>query len=856
VTALWRIALCEMRAQSTGAGRSGGRTRGFRIFLLCLMLGVAIVAGVGSIAAAIDAGIAADGKRILGGDFEFRLTYQPLTQDQANTLAAGNQMSHTVELRAMARSEAARMGSKGAHDPNPTLVELKSVDLIYPLFGKVALEPDQPLAAALKADDQGRYGAVAEAALVQRLGLEVGDTIKLGDATFVFRGTILNEPDRGSQVFNLGPRLMIANAALAATKLVQPGSLVYHVYRVKLGPGIAAPRWISQIQRKYPDPGWRVRGIEDAGAGVRNFIDRTRMFLNLVGLSALLIGGLGIGNAVRVYLESRAPSLAILKSLGASGRFILALHLLLILRMAAIGVALGLTLGALVPYASQGALAAFNLRLIPGLYAAPLLVAAAFGLLTAIAFSLPPLLQAMRVRPAQLFRAVAAELGEARRRDLIPVAIAGLLLVALAVFATGDPKLALGFVVAVVASFGLFKLLAAGLRRLARWGRGKADGRALRFALAAIDRPRAPTASIVLSLGLGLTVLVAVMLIQTGLIDEMQNALPARAPSFYLLDIQTSQVADLQSDLGGFPSAEDFQEVPMLRGRIVKMKDVPVEQIPTPPDHAWVLKGDRGVTWSKAPVPGSHVVQGQWWAADYQGPPLISLDADTAKAFGLTIGDTITVNLLGREITGTIANLRQIDWSSLSINFVMVFSPGLISSAPQTHIATVRVAPDREGALIALLGKDFPNVSAVRVRDVIAQAGDVLRSVGAAVRLAAGVALLAGVLVLAGAMAAGQERRIYEAVLIKMLGGRRRDIALSFLWEFALLALSAAVIALVIGSLGAYIFLDRVMDTRFVFSPAAAFGAVALSLALALVVGFAASWRALGAKAAPYLRNE
>jgi putative ABC transport system permease protein len=834
-----------------GGRRSGGRARGFSIFLLCLMLGVAIVAGVGSIAAAIDAGIAADGKRILGGDYEFRLTYQPLTQDQNNDLAAGNQLSHTVEMRAMARNEAAH-----THDPNPTLVELKAVDLIYPLYGKVALDPDQPLAAALKQDGQGRYGAVGEPALVQRLGLEPGDTIKLGDETFVFRGTIVNEPDRGSQVFNLGPRLMISNAALAATKLVQPGSLVYHVYRVKLGPGIQAARWLSQIQRKYPDPGWRVRGVEDAGAGVRNFIDRTRMFLNLVGLSALLIGGLGIGNAVRVYLESRAQSLAVLKSLGASGGFILALHLLLILRMAAIGIVLGLILGAAVPFVSQGALASFNLHLIPALYAGPLLIAAAFGLLTAIAFSLPPLFQAMRVRPAQLFRAASAELGEVKRRDLVPVGIAGVLLIVLAVVATGDPRLALGFVGAVLASFALFQFLAAGLRKLARWGRGKVDDRALRAALAAIDRPRAPTASIVLSLGLGLTVLVAVMLIQTGLIDEMQNALPARAPSFYLLDIQTSQVADLERDLTTFPTAEDFQQVPMLRGRIVKMKDVPVDRIPTPADHAWVLKGDRGITWTKDPAPGSRLVEGEWWAADYQGPPLISLDADTARAFNLKIGDTITVNLLGREITGTVHNLRQIDWSSLSINFVMVFSPGIISAAPQTHIATIRVAPDREGALIALLAKDFPNVSAVRVRDVIAQAGDVLRSVGAAVRLAAAVALLAGVLVLAGAMAAGQERRIYEAVLIKMLGGRRRDIALGFLWEFALLALSAAAIALALGTIGAYVFLDRVMETQFVFSPLAAFGAVALSLALALVVGFAASWRALGAKAAPYLRNE
>ena len=845
---LLRIAMREMRG-----GRTGGRVRGFRIFLLCLMLGVAIVAGVGSIAAAIDAGIAADGKRILGGDYEFRLTYQPLDQDQANALKSGTQVSHTVEMRAMARAAGEAAGS---HSSNATLVELKAVDLIYPLYGKVLLDPDRPLAATLQKDAEGRYGAIAEPALIQRLGLKIGDLVQLGEATFELRAEIVDEPDRGSQVFNLGPRLMISGAALPETKLVQPGSLVYHVYRAKLPAAISGPRWLAKIKAQFPDMPWRVRGVEDAATGVKNFIDRTRMFLNLVGLSALLIGGLGIGNAVRVYLESRAQSLAILKSLGATRRFIFGLHILLIARMALIGTVLGLLLGAVAPYATQGMFARFDLHLIPALYPEPLLLAAAFGLLTALAFSLPALFQAMRVKPAQLFRAVATELGEFRSRDLIPIAAIGLALTALAVLSTGNVKLSLGFVAAVLLALALFQLLAVGLRRLARWGRARSGNRALRFALAAIGRPRAPTASIVLSLGLGLTVLVAVMQIQASLIHEMESSLPAKAPSFYFLDIQPNQVANFDRELGAFPTAEGLERVPMLRGRIMKMRDVPVDKIPTPPDNAWVLKGDRGITWSARQPKGSRLVEGEWWDPNYQGPPLISLDAETARAFNLKIGDTITVNVLGREITGTIKNLREIDWSSLSINFVMVFSPGMMSGAPQTHIATLHVAPDQEGALISLLAKDFPNVSAVRVRDAIASAAEILRSVGAAVRAAAGVALAAGVLVLAGAMAAGQERRIYESVLLKMLGGRRRDIAQSFLWEFALLAFSAAAIALAIGSIGAWIFLDRVMETGFVFSAGAAFGAVALSLALALVIGFASSWRALGAKAAPYLRNE
>jgi putative ABC transport system permease protein len=848
VPTLLRIALREMRG-----GRTGGRVRGFRIFLLCLILGVAIVAGVGSIAAAIDAGIAADGKRILGGDFEFRLTYQPLTQDQANVLKSGTQLSHSVEMRAMARGATE---AEGAHAANATLVELKAVDLIYPLYGKMLLDPDMPLAKALEEDAQGRYGAVAEPALIQRLGLKVGDEIKLGEAVLQLRASIIDEPDRGSQVFNLGPRLMISGAALPETKLIQPGSLVYHLYHARLPAAIDGARWLKKVKQQLGDVPWRIRGVEDAATGVKYFIERTRMFLNLVGLSDLLIGGVGIGNAVRVYLEGRAQSLAILKCLGATRGFVFTLHMLLIARMALIGTALGLMVGATAPYATQGLFARFDLRLIPALYAEPLLLAAGFGLVTALAFSLPSLFQAMRVKPAQLFRAVATELGEVRRRDMIPIGLAVVALAALAVVSTGNVRLSLGFVAAALMAFALFQVLAAGLRRLARWGRARANNRALRFALAAVGRPRAPTASIVLSLGLGLTVLVAVMQIQGSIIDEMESSLPAKAPSFYFLDIQPNQTAEFDRSLGAFPTAEGLERVPMLRGRIMKMKGIPVDKIPTPPDQAWVLKGDRGITWSATQPKGSRLVEGEWWAPDYQGPPLISLSAETARAFNLKIGDTITVNVLGREITGTIKNLREIDWSSLSINFVMVFSPGMMSGAPQTHIATLHVDPNQEGALIALLSKQFPNVSAVRVRDAIASAAEILRSVGAAVRVAAGVALVAGVLVLAGAMAAGQQRRIYESVLLKMLGGRRRDIAMSFLWEFALLALSAAAIALLVGSVGAWFFLSRVLETDFVFSAPAALGAVALSLSLALLIGFASSWRALGAKAAPYLRNE
>ncbi len=305
------------------------------------------------------------------------------------------------------------------------------------------------------------------------------------------------------------------------------------------------------------------------------------------------------------------------------------------------------------------------------------------------------------------------------------------------------------------------------------------------------------------------------------------------------------------------PGANDFERVPMLRGRIIRMNDVPVEQIATPQDHAWVLRGDRGLTWSAAPTPGADIVAGQWWPEDYKGDPLISLDRGTAEGFGLKLGDTITVNLLGREVTGKIANLRAVDWSSFSINFVMVFSPGLMESAPQTSIATVRVPEEEEGGLMNRVAAKYPNISAIRVKDALATALDLLTQVGGAIRGTAMATLGAGILVLAGAVAAGREKRIYEAVLLKMLGGRRRDIALGYLWEFALLALVSARAR------------HRDRQLRRLAVPEAEAGyqlwswrrrwwraCSPLALTLALVLGFWGSWRALGAKAAPFLRNE
>jgi len=842
-----------------------GGLRGFRIFLICLILGAAVIAAIGSLSSGIVAGLAANGKAILGGDLEFRLIYRPADQDEMHALNGSGTVTHSEEMRAMVKATAGTVadttaGTAAANtaSSDPALVEVKAVDRLYPLYGQAEIDPPQDLQAALTQRPDGRYGALVEPTLLQRLQIGVGDTVTLGQVRLVIAGTLLHEPDRGSQIFGLGPRLMISPQALAASDLAQPGSLIYHVYKVKLQPGLDAARVKDQLSARFPTAGWRIRGVEDASTGLRNFLNRTAQYLNLVGFCALLIGGLGVANAVRAFLESKARSLAVLKCLGASSSQLLALYLILVGVMALIGTAIGLVIGAVTPFFLGAMLARFDVPILAGLYLKPLLLAAAISLLTAFAFALAPLLKARRVKPAQLFRSGPVELGGLNRYDLGAIGGAAIVLATAAILTAGSIKLAAGFVAAAVLTLIAFAVLAAGLKRLAGHGKARLQGqsRALRFALADIARRQSPTASVALSIGLGLTVLVAIALIQRNMLRDLEETVPGHAPSFYFIDIQPQQIDAFDAFARKFPGADDFQRVPMLRGRIAAVKDVPADRLKPPSDIAWVLKGDRGLTWSATAPGNAKIVEGQWWPADYQGPPLISLDAAAAKGLGLTIGDSLTVNLLGREITGKIANLREIDWSSLDINFVMVFSPGLLQQAPQTYIATLRVPTDSEGKLLAASTQEFPNVSAIRVKEALASAIDILKAVAAAIRTTAGVTLAAGMLVLAGAIAAGRERRIYEAVLLKMLGGTSGDIARGYAWEYGLVALASAVIALGVGSLGAYIFLTQVLKIGWSFPPLLAFGIIALSLAVTLSVGFLGSWRALRAKAAPYLRNE
>jgi putative ABC transport system permease protein len=823
-----------------------GGIRGLRVFLGCLVLGVTAVAAIGSLAASVTAGIKGDARELLGGDAEARLAYRPADAAEREFLARSGTVSEIATMRAMARTTDGNRRS---------LIELKAVDAVYPLYGAVTLSPRQGLTTALDRQD-GSFGAAVDHAILGRLGIEIGDTIKVGDTELRVRATIDREPDTATGGLIFGPRVLMSADALAQTGLIQPGALVSYHYRLRLPTGADAAGWTKTARAVFPEAGWQIRSFDEASPSLERLIDRVALFLSLVGLTALLVGGVGIGNAVGGYIKGKTATIATLKCLGASNRLVFMTYFAQILVLAFLGIAIALLLGSLAPAVAAPFLkSVLRVSLRVAVYPVPLALAALFGLLTTLLFSLLPLAGIGRVPAAALFRDTVD-----RTRRRVPAAALGvtLLLVlglaALAVASAQDRRVALWFAAGALAAFALFGEAGETIVFLAKRFR-RPRRPTLRLALTNLHRPGAPTTQTVLSLGIGLTVLVAVILVESNLAREVDTRLPAEAPAFFFIDIQPGQIAGFGEIVHATPAAR-FDDVPMMRGRITRLNGIPVEEAAVAPEAQWAVRSDRGLTYASSLPAGSRLAAGNWWPPDYHGPPLVSFDAVLAHGMGLKVGDSLSINLLGREITAKIANLRSIDWERLGINFAMVFAPGTLEQAPHSLLAAVYLPQAEEEALARAVTEKYPNVSAIHVREALAAVDHIIAMIGVAVRLTALVTLAAGILVLGSAMAAGHHRRIYDTVVLKVLGATRGVITLAFLIEYGALGVLAALVSSLVGTTAAYFLVTRMMKLEWTFLPAPLLGTIALATLLTLALGFLGTWRALGAKPALYLRDE
>jgi putative ABC transport system permease protein len=828
-----------------------GGLRGFAVFIACIALGVMAIAGIGSVAASLAAGLAREGRVMLGGDLSFNLIQREASTDERAFLDAQGRISAVATMRTMARTA----------DGRTALVELKSVDATYPLYGAVALDPQGPLADVLAQHD-GVFGAAADPALLARLDLAPGARITIGSATIEIRATLTSEPDKLAGGIGFGPRLLVSEQALRATRLLQPGSLVRWHYHVRLE-GDTSDAQVRAVATaaaaRFPQAGWDVRTRTHASPSLERNVESFTQYLTLVGLTALLVGGVGVANAVRAHLDRRRDDIATMKALGATGVGVFAIYLAQTIVLAVIGAVPGLIIGAALPFlVAWGFGAVLPLPLVPALHPGELALALLYGVLTALAFALWPLGRTHDVSVSALFRdEVAPERRWPRRAYTLATGMLVAALAALAVALAYDRRIALIFVAAAAAVFLALRLVAALVMWIARRA-PRARSTALRMALANIHRPGALTTSVVLSLGLGLTLLVTVIEIDGNLRRQFMAALPAKAPAFFFVDIQAAEAEAFDAFIHAQAPRATLEQVPMLRGRIMAANGIPAEEIKPAPSAAWVLQSDRGITYSNDVPAGSRVVEGEWWPPDYAGPPLVSFERKIAQGLGLKVGDPVTVNVLGRNITARIANLRALDWQSLGINFVMVFSPSAFRGAPAGRIATLTYpggsTTAEEVALLKAVADKFPTVTAVRVREALDAVGGLVASLVAAIRGASALTLVMAVLVLGGALAAGHRHRVYDAVVLKTLGATRGRLLLAYGLEYLLIGLATAVLGVAAGSVAAAMVLTQIMNLSFAWQAVPALLAAAGAVAATVVLGLLGTWSALGQKPAPVLR--
>ena len=836
-----RFALRELRAGF----------HGFRIFVACIALGVMAIAGVGSFSRSLTDGIEREGRVILGGDLSFMLIHREADAAERGFLESRGQLSAGATMRAMA----------AIADGRRVLIEVKAVDGAYPLYGQVALEPEMPLDRALQ-QRNGAYGAAVDSTLLTRFGLAPGARLTIGTATIEIAAAIKSEPDKLASGIGFGPRVIISEAAMRATGLLVPGSLVRWNYRLRLADGSdrAAEAVTKAAETQLPDAGWQIRSRSNASPALERNVERFTQFLTLVGLTALLVGGVGVANAVKSHIDRTRDVIATLKALGATGGSVFAIYLSQVLLLSAVGAAIGLVLGAALPFIIAAAFGSIiPLPIAPAIQPAELALAFGYGLLTALAFALWPLGRAHDVPVSALFRDAVAPGGRRPRwRYVFATMLVVAALAGIAVFLSYDGKIAAIFIGAAAAVFVMLQAVALMLMAVAR-RLPHAQSMSLRLAIANMHRPGALTPIIVLSLGLGLALLVTIIQIDGNLRRQMEGALPAKAPSFYFLDIQSTDSAGFDAFVRQHEPKAELERVPMLRGRIMSANGIKADDIKAASTASWVLQSDRGITFASEVPRGSVVVEGSWWAPDYKGPPLVSLEKKIADGLKLKIGDPILVDVLGRNIEARIANLRSVNWENLGINFVLVFSPSAFAGAPHTDIATLTYpggsTDAQETTLLKSASDAFPAVTAVRVKDAIEAVGGIVRNLVMAVRGASMVALIAAMLVLGGALAAGHSYRVYDAVVLKTLGATRGRLIGAYALEYLLLGTATALFGVFAGSIAAWLVVTRVMSLTFAWLPGPAAGAAFGALVVTVALGLIGTFTALGHKPATVLRN-
>jgi len=773
--------------------------------MLCLIFGVASIATIGSLRGAIEAGLNSNGQVFLGGDAEIDLTYRRASPQENDWMAQQSlQKSEIIDFRSMA---VARDNSKRI------LTQVKAVDAAYPLVGEIVLSNGMGLPEAL-AGQNDLPGAVVAPALLRRLQLNLGGIMQLGEQEFVVMATLEKEPDNFGN-FALGPRSIVSAQDLEGSGLLSQGTIFSSKYRLILPNGIDFDTAKATFEANWATAGGKWKDARNASPGAARAIDRLSTFLVLIGLSGLVVGGIGVSAAVRTFVAKKTGNIAVLKTLGATPRQIFWIYTLQIIAYTVVAVILGVLLGAVAPFIARPFLPeSLSAVAVISVYPAALLEAATYGALAAAIFSIWPLAQTEQIRPANLFRGGTPQSWPAARYIMVLVILLGGALwgavqfsgsIAMTMWLLGGISLALLFLALMA---GLFQLI---LKRVVR-GKSLQGRIALRAAVSAIASGSERAGPVVMGIGLGLAVLAAVGQIDGNLRNSMTKSLPDKAPSFFFLDIQSGQLEEFNQRLSDNTEVDRVETAPMLRGLVTQINGKPAAEVGG--DH-WVLRGDRGISYAAAMPENTSLTAGQWWPDDYSGPAQISFSAEAAEEIGISLGDSLTLNVLGRDITATITSLRDVDFSNAGMGFVILLNAGALTGAPHSHIATVYAAEEAEIPILDELGQAFPNVTGIQIREAVLMVSGIVSSIASAASIGAIATLITGFLILIGAASASSEQRAYETAILKTLGATRHEILVSFALRSAMVGALAASVALGAGLLGGWAVSNFVFESSF-----------------------------------------
>ncbi len=872
-----------------------GSWRHFLYFLVCVAVGVGALVSVSLFAAHVNRAVTKEARGLLGGDLEIRASRSLGAKGQAllsEVVARGIQTTHVSELVAMA----ARTEGLAELGPSTQIVELKAVEAAYPFYGTIRVEPAQPLDTLLhptgvNCGTTPCLGAVVQEALLYKMRLSIGDRVKVGTATFMITGIVRMEPDRMANAFSLGPRVIVSQEGLRAADLLKPGSRVRERYLLKLPSDAVLEPLRGELRGRLSGDSVRVTGYRDAQPQLKQFLDQLARYLGLIGLTALFIGGLGVAMSVHAFIREKMKTIAILKTLGADSSMIMRVY---------VGQALGL--GLLGSLAGMGAGVVLQ-RILPPLLTdvfaseildqlgvslnlstvsvVPLVKGGILGLLATLLFTLWPLLGIRDVKPAAIFRREVDGTGEPEsvssrwRRwgfnDGLKVSTAAGLLVGfagLSIWQAGSWKIGAlflgGLIVAAFLLIGCAKGLIGAIARLPRL-----RSLSLRYAVGNVGRPGGQTIGIIVAIGLSMTLIVTVSLVEKALLREVGETRPVNAPTFFFIDIQPDQREAFAQLIHRQTGGSRPELTPLVRSRLRTVNDeaMTVEEEREPEDRRdedkeerrrqWYFSREYVLTYLDQLPKGNAIVKGRWWEAEAgREKPLLSIEEEAAKAMGLEVGSTVEFDIQGATITAVVSSVRKVDWGNFSTNFYMILSPGSLEGAPLTYVGTIHVPPALEVSIQQAVVAAFPNVSAIHVGDVLDNFGRVLDRLSLAIRAVALFCLIAGGLVMAAALAATRYRRLYESVILKALGATRGLIAKAFAVEYAVVGAVGGTVAVGLSSVLSWLILTYVFELSWMLQPAVLFTGLAVTIMLTVLVGCLSTFHLLGQRPLAILRHE